>query len=158
MPNETNIPATPLTRLEQYWAGILEKIEGDGNPNYVETIKGTLANPWGDVDIVTLASQCLTNDATVYLLVDGTAIGMPEVELNLQRGGISAGIPFGAVGLHTTGDMIYLNGSIIIFKLSTGAVTTAIIHNDGAITDILPYASNISTTITIIHHPLPDTP
>lgn len=45
---ETTLPE-PKTRLERYWKGIYDKAtEGGGsNPNYVETIEGTLANPFG---------------------------------------------------------------------------------------------------------------
>lgn len=153
-----DVPETPMTRLEQYWAGILDKIEGGGNPNYVENIVGTLANPWGDVDIADVVDDCTQQMATIYLLADGTAIGLPEVELNLQRGGItSTEVPFAVAAAHTNNSDIYFNGFLVVFDISTGTATAAVIQNDGDLTNLLPYTSQIPTALSIIHHPLPDT-
>lgn len=128
---------------------------GGGNPNYVEFITGTLANPWGDVDVEAIASQCLTDDATMYLLADATALGMQEIELALQREGITKTlIAFGSVRA-TSGDNVSLDGVLAIFRKDTGAVTDAVAQIAGIVSNLLPYANQITTALTIIHHPLP---
>lgn len=37
-----------------------------GNPNYVETIEGTVASPFGDKDFSQLLSDSLANNITIY--------------------------------------------------------------------------------------------
>ena len=124
-----------------------------GNPNYVETIEGTMANPWGNIDFETIANKCLSNDATMYLFVHGEEAGRSDIELSLQRAGMGSGeIPFGA----TRGNSLEgLGGALAIYDGSTGNAIVTTIEIGGTVTDLSETAEQIPTTLTIVHHPLP---
>lgn len=125
-----------------------------GNPNYVETIEGTLANPWGNIDFATIANKCLSNDATMYLVAHGEEAGLIEIEISLQRAGmVDDEIHFGVIRYDSSTN---LGGALAIYAGPTGNATEAVIEIGGVITDLLEMAEQIPTTLTIIHHPLPD--
>lgn len=144
-----------MTRLEQYWAGILDKIEGGGNPNYVETITGTLANPFDDYNITELAASAnIDNSVNMYLVADATAIGLGVYPLswlkplNDSDNGI---LYFGASYLPLSG-----NNLVADVHYSSTGLSLARIMIGTTISDMSPYAEAIVTTLTIIHHPLPE--
>ena len=45
-----------------------ELSEGNSNPNYIETVEGTLDNPWGSIDYHGLVTACAANNANATLV------------------------------------------------------------------------------------------
>ncbi len=150
MPNETNIPATPLTRLEQYWAGILDKIEGGGggNPNSVETVTGTVGNPFGELAFDELYSGLGNNGVTLILSALGASMmGQTSGSGNILFGTVLFSAPIDAAP--------WIGGSVCYY--ASGEETQldyAKVLQSGVWAD-LPAAT--PTVLTVIHHPLPDT-
>lgn len=158
----------PYNRLERILAG--EDLEptnrleyfakeaaggGGGNPNRVQTITGTLADPWGDLDYQELFDALSNNNASCRLVADLTALGMPNIETLLYANenedapsAYSSGAVIGSSEIYECYQAIwhYVDGDLVRF----GAVLSGVYQN------LLSYASAIPTTITIIWHPLPD--
>jgi len=122
-----------------------------GNPNYVETIEGTLANPWGDIDPATLHQSVLSGDADVRLDIGGPP-GFRHLEIQMS--------PF-------EDSLIYFSGvadspsnveewtALALYYELQGTINRVRLLNDGTVTDMSQYATNLSTVLTIIHHPMP---
>ena len=119
-------------------------IEEGGNPNYVETIKGTLANPWGGrfSEIYNMLAD--SNNYTVYMSAYGNKAALvldySVVYWSLWFDDIDAGTP------------------------STATVYTIAYNKNGGM-DSARYLQGTSwsslqstekTVITIIHHPMPE--
>lgn len=122
---------------------------GGGNPNYVETITGTLDNPFGEHSIAELMQKVEKGDASI--------------KLELSFGGMT-----GSVLLDSDG---YLYGGYAAFSVSgdQGTVSSAFRLDysergievadalmSGTYMNLLSMASQIPTETTIIWHPLPE--
>ena len=149
MPNETQVPSTPLTRLEQYWAGILDKIEGGGggNPNYVETIEGTLANPFGELDFDELYSELGAGGVTLILSALGASM-MGQING-------SGSILFGTVLFAAPIDAAPWIGGSVSYVPGEELLDYAKVLQNGVWVDL---PATTQTVLTVIHHPMPDTP
>lgn len=130
---------------------------GGGNPNYVETITGTLANPWGDKEYAGLIADIDSNAVTAIMVATvpgggGTSLPFSLVTIDSSIRGS------GAFYNYTNLDGPSLNEAFAVTWDDDGTLHYAVITQGGADTDITAYASLATTTLTIIHHPLPDTP
>ena len=125
---------------------------GGGNPNYVETITGTMANPWGSVDPATLQSAIIGNNATALLTVDASALGMGTAYLVATPFALS-NIAFQAVGGY--GSTSNLWSAALVLYGTTGLLSAAMILQNDGVVNVREYAQSISTSLTVIHHPLP---
>lgn len=126
----------------------------DSNPNYVETITGTLANPWGDINVTELFDAIESGAATAYIIDNAIE---QRWKICLQSFG---GNVFGfcgqakpstsgtKVGLINVEYVQYDSAGNLTFCASAGSATT--------LTNITQYADEGTVTLTIIHHPLPD--
>ena len=125
---------------------------GSGNPNYVETITGTLANPWGEKSYSELVDGIVNLDASVTLIVDATSIGYDEYLLSVARGeAIMAGqLPLMSCG-YSDGDW----SAVYAFFTSNGTLYQAMALSNGQTLDMTQYAALLPTTLEIVHHPLP---
>jgi len=120
-------------------------IEEGGNPNYVEAITGTVANPWGGMKISTLRNEIQNNNATAYIDFKD---GMWNIRIFLSY---SAGF-FGGDCLTVFGAA--LSAAYFIQYDNTGAFSVAKkFSSNGTATNI---SNSTATTLTIIHHPLTD--
>lgn len=138
----------------QYW---LSQIEcGGENPNYVETIEGTLANPFGGYNITDLAALAnVDNSVNMYMLVDGAAVGLNAYPLSWLKPLNDSdydSLFFGAANLpgggeNLVGELQYTSAGLSVARIMMG----------DTITDMKPYAESLTTTLTIVHHPLPTT-
>ena len=51
---------------------VVDEVGGGGNPNYVETILGTVANPWGQYSFEQIKNMCSSNNYTLKFNYSGT--------------------------------------------------------------------------------------
>lgn len=122
---------------------------GGGNPNRVETVTGTLANPFGDLDFEGLAAGLTQNSVTIYL----TAMGSTMYG---QKQGST--ILFGTVLFAAAVDQTpYIGGSVTYaYNSQTGvAIDYAKVLPPGGQT-WLDLPTTTPTVLTVIHHPLPE--
>lgn len=125
-----------------------EYVEFRDNPNRVETITGTLAQPFGDYDIDALGRNLYSNDVSIVLQVttqDGTA----TIPLFSQENGIILA-RFG--GLSDT-KIVVVSASWIASGLDYCDMVSGA---NGAyrVTDVKSLASQFPTVATITWHPL----
>ena len=118
---------------------------GGGNPNYVETISGTVANPWGAANYLELIDGISSNELTVAMTIGGTSLNASVIN----------GILFSmALFDLPEGTEPYQGASVFYSILNEGALTIAKANfGTGSGWGDLPSAT--PTTLTIIHHPLP---
>lgn len=136
-------------------------INVDGNPNYVETISGTLGNPWGG-RFAAIRDAVEAGDATAYINLESTK-AYASIE-NIS--GLSAIKQVAFSGLDPTSNVSEWGFTFarFIYDYTDGSVATE--QSDS----YLYKGENTSTgrwggadmqpsapcTLTIIHHPLPD--
>lgn len=122
---------------------------GGGNPNYVQTITGTLDNPFGDVNYSVLASNLYSKSASAYLDIDASALG------------------FGVISSRPSASeqQIYTNGASLRTAVQDSTAFEVAWNSEGFIdgrmlaggnvVDLSSYKNALTTTLTIIWHPLP---
>ena len=142
---DVELPDVPLTREEMYLAEIAANGGGGsgGNPNSVQTITGTAANPWGDVDYAELAEAISNNNASAtigYELGDTILYPRPMVanSSSLWASMLNSGA----------------DGGWTAFYNSSGAITSLKALVSGSPVDYISYAPFVTSTLTIIWHPL----
>lgn len=124
------------------------------NPNSVETIIGTVANPWGNVNPAELAAEIAANNANAIAVWDATAIGLGESSAPLFLSNDLEYIYIRSARIGTSSDYDALD---VAWSTVTGALNeAAVLTSSIGYMDIREYASAITTTITIIHHPIPE--
>lgn len=122
-------------------------IEEGGNPNYVETIEGTVQSPWGGVSVSELVSEIEAGAATAFIEVNNNKVYLSYYpDDGFIGGGVcTSNVIFGG-GLTSA---IYLN-----YYSSNGNKQLAKTYtSNGTVSDI---SNSTVTTLTIIHHPLTD--
>ena len=120
---------------------------GGGNPNYVETITGTLENPWGNVTASDFAAALASNEVSATLQITvgtATALVNPVISGSYLIFSVAA---YGSSGWSVIASAAYL--------VSNGRLLYAFYQQGGTLTDLKSMSESISTTLTIIHHPLP---
>lgn len=158
---------TPITR-DEYFLKKAASGGGGGNPNRVQTVNGTLANPFGTMsteEIEEVVSALPNHDdadtawnATAFLELDGTGIGVGKGYGYLWRFGITSTVSDGLSGSSTS-----MQGYLGIWDFDAENSYSAeelemysIEGGTGTVADMLQYAEYIPTTLTIIWHPLPE--
>lgn len=143
------VAAEKLQKVEDWIAA------GGGNPNMVQTITGTLADPWGDLDHQELFDALSHNNASCRLAVDLTEIAMGSLTTLLFAEEDKTSPDAYSSGASITSSEVYrcyqarwsyIDGDLCAF--------TAVLS--GVYQDLSSYASAIPTTLTIIWHPLPE--
>ncbi len=131
---------------ESFLLGIAAGGGGGGNPNHVETIEGTLANPFGELDFNELYRELSNYGVTLILSAAGS-------ELFGQISG-SHSILFGTVIFAAPDDSApWFGGSVLYYLLDdTAQLDYAKVLNNGVWVNP-PTA--MQTELRVIHHPLP---
>lgn len=117
-----------------------------GNPNTIQVINATLANPWGSNE---LAEQYQTayesGGASAVLEFDATALGFGILINPIDENTLE--------GCESDGSVAYC----MSFSVGTyrGDINSAVVVVSGTATDMKQYASMIPTTLTIYWHPMP---
>lgn len=135
---------------------IVEILEGGGgNPNMVQTINGTLANPFGDMTQAewgAFQDAYYTGNASATLELDATVLGLDDpVYLVLNPWSNEA---------HFETCTIAEDGAACAEVSYLGAypvtLNVARYYYEGTVMDFTAYASAIPTTLAIYWHPMPD--
>lgn len=128
-----------------------EYVEFENNPNSVQTVVGTAADPWGDIDFETLCEALYTNNASAKLVVEQNQITGSAKTLHLT-GNENHNLISGEKGSTTPSAYFVLYGewvSIGVSHLYTNSTSTGFV--DGT-----AHASMLPTTLTVVWHPLPE--
>ena len=145
---------TPGNTNEQILRLALDDLEGV-NPNYEETIEGTLENPWGSVDVAKLHDAIVNQNATIILSANVSIIMGYDYTL------------IGYVDDYYLDDTLNMNGANVgldgntmayecIWTTSGGYLVDAKAYMVGTVVNLMDKASEISTNIKIVWHPLPE--
>lgn len=142
-------------------------VSGGGNPNHVETITGTLENPWGDLSYTSLVHAIQSKEVTTLLSVvlpDDSAWIFPLIprmwdnptDLALIA---SAAYPAGFL------PQVTMMGGCVVYEQYSGetsphcaAIVVSSPDTNYQWVNLIEQMSQLPATLTIIHHPLPDTP
>lgn len=129
---------------------------GGGNLNYIETVAGTLANPWGEYTASDLFSKARSGNLTMYITADVQYSQSGSVETATVMFFPVSGAPtFGFIKPSIAASL--LNFARITYSL-TGALNRAVagnINTNAQTQELLTVSSDTACTLTIIHHPLP---
>lgn len=121
------------------------------NSNKVVTVTGTMADPWGDLDVAEL--QAGINDNSLTIWMTASLGGQTTVPICPRKANDGAMI-FSSV--------IIRNGSIFDglsaeYATQDGhAIKIYGIGEGGELTDYMAFANQITTELTVIYHPLPE--
>ena len=122
------------------------------NPNSIEIYTGTLDDPWGDLDLDGLLAQVNSGDVTMRMEIDGS-------ELGLGTGNVFCSPffddSFNFQGTGLFGSTVAAWYSAVASYTDEGVFNEAYLLSDGTATDITEYASSITTTLTVMRHPMP---
>lgn len=125
---------------------------GGGNPNYVETITGTLANPFGSMtsgELKTLIQNVANGSATAILRISNmiNMVLVPNESNGLYFVGITNfdSTEFDGYLFEYDGSNMNRYGGYCYFDISSDSVSG----------DITSLPGSKQTTLTVIHHPLP---
>lgn len=146
-PVNKNNHARIISELADNWTGGSGG-GGGSNPNTVQTITGTLANPFGSVDADTLGPALDSMNASATFVADASALGAGTV---IARLGGNSDTIWG------NGASFDISDSVSAFGLtwvSSGSLVFAKMFSGGNVIDISTYASMIPTTLTVVWHPL----
>ena len=124
-----------------------------GNPNSVQVITGTLANPFGDVDLEELETAFDNGGASMTIIVDATVIGQGVFPRAVMNWTSEYSFTLSSVRGYTTE---LVSAALVIWDSDTGNVSVATMYSGATGTDILSYAASIPTTLTIYWHPMPE--
>ena len=131
-------------------SGMLDE-SGGGNPNKVETYEGTVANLWNDINRNELATALENHEVSVYLEIDASAL----------NAGIITSRPFAnntyiyTNGANVSNSLINFSAYGIQWDITTGNISYAYMLINERVVDISSYADTLTTSMTIVWHPLP---
>lgn len=133
--------------IESFLLGIAAGgVGGGGNPNYVETVEGTLANPFGELNIEELFSGLANNGLTLILLALGSSlVGQISGHNNITFGTVIFSDP--------TDSTPWLGGSVSYYLPDdTVRLGYAKVCQNSVWIDV---PATTQSVLTVIHHPLP---
>lgn len=127
------------------------------NPNYVETISGTLGNPWGDNTAADLYEGARTGNLTMYITADVSYSQSMQAETATMMFFPISGLPtFGFTKPGVTGSAIYFARLTYSPVGSVGRAVAGNIDTVASTQELSILSWETPCTLTIIHHPLPD--
>ena len=144
-----NVLEPAQSREEALLLQILDQGGGSGgNPNSVQTITGTAANPWGDVDYEELAEAVYNKNATVTIGYElGYTILSPRP---MVANRVSAHETVLWASMLNSG----ADGGWTAAYNSSGGISSMKALVSGSPVDYIAYASATTSTLIIIWHPL----
>lgn len=131
---------------------MVDAVVADHNPNYTETVTGTLANPWKNYNVNTLWQQRENNNITLIIEIDASAIVGNKFKISLGWDGSR----LLASGASYTSAVSYFDFEAV-WSNTTGTLISAYGNINGTVTDYSALADQIPAILTVIYHPLPTT-
>lgn len=135
----------PLSRAE----GLVgQSKSGGGNPNQVQTITGTYANPWGEVGRDAIANAIANHSATAYISVASMEVALAVSAMEDGAYGIAA-------SSCSVGPNVYPYLAFMFLWTPDGFTATEVSKETGKGVNVTQDMSEGECTLTIIWHPLP---
>lgn len=131
------------------YSSVTVEVEG-GVTNTKKVVTGTLADPFGDIDVADLCSKLQTMDATAYLSVNASSLGQGTLESRPYAD--STRFRTNAATMSNTVANTKAYG--FDWNISSKELTFANVQNNNQMLDIMSYASGLTTTLTVIYHPI----
>lgn len=135
---------------------------GGGNPNYIETITGTLANPWGDINYGALVHEIQLRNVTALLttiLPNGTAWIIPILPYKWHDTSVLT-LVASAASPAAAGTPIPMFGGCVIYDADPNPhlvqIIASLADTNYQWADATSQLSQLPTTLTVIYHPLTD--
>lgn len=132
---------------------------GGGNPNYVETITGTLENPWGTHTFSDIKAALSSNNITAYIVDD--LLPNERIYLEASADGVSGFT--GSFHISTQSSVVIVDREIEYVAYDNNGACIAIFSILGTtsqyamtVDDYTADASGAACTLYLIHHPLPE--
>ena len=120
---------------------------GGGNPNYVQTITGTLADPWGDVGFEAIRVALATGNASAKMHIQSDVLNLDSWLFLTAAVNITA-----SCGHVDTTNYYAFTGT---FRTGGVAPTLYLQSKNAGFVDGSQYASIINSTLEITWHPMP---
>lgn len=119
--------------------------------NYSEVINGTADAPFGDYTVMDLAEELVGGNISIFARIDASALGIQDPII---------GPIYSSLGT----DMLIMDGASFISGPTLSRAYDAqwysdgssklFMYNSGITTDATAYMSAITSTVTILHHPM----
>ena len=124
-----------------------------GTPVEVEVITGTLADPFGGMYAASIATAIRAKNATVYLELDASAIGVATpLKLIGNPYNLSTLSFYAVYGVSANGT----NCTEVAYLTSDNSLTEAVGLMGGQYMDVSAYATLVTSKLTYVTHPLPE--
>ena len=131
---------------------------GGGNPNYVETITGTIANPWGSHAFGDIKAALTSNAITAYIVDD--LLHGARIYLEASADDLSGFT--GSFHISTQSSVVIVDREIEYVAYDNNGACIALFgilgttsQNAMTLDDYTEDAAGAACTLVIIHHPLP---
>lgn len=142
--------------VKNNWSRIIDSMAtnwpeggGGGNPNLVETITGTFANPFGDYNIADLGTWLLNNEVSIVLKVT-TQAGVATIPLfSTSERSITARFGYASDSELIVVSAYWISTGLDYCDMAQGANGSYVVES------VKSMASQFPTVATIIWHPLP---
>lgn len=126
---------------------------GGSSVNSVVTVTGTVAEPFGSIDPAELHTAITSNNATALMEIDATAIGYSNTLYLFAQPANRSFLDFQAVGGMSNSGCTCADAS---YSKTTGDLIAVAALTQGVYSLLTDYAALLTTTLTVIYHPLPD--
>ena len=127
------------------------------SPNHVETISGTLSNPWGENTPLDLFAVARNGSLTMYIETSVTYSASVAAETATMMFFPISGLPtFGFTKPGISAATIYFARCAYNNSGSLGRAVAGNINTSSKSQELITLSGDTPCTLTIIHHPLPD--
>lgn len=120
------------------------------NPNNVVTVTGTMANPWGNLDVAELIAAIKADNATAYINFTFNGTTFSKVYVRVVQGDHFFVSLFGSAGTLQT------CAGFSAEYTSEGAIETCYSLAGGVVLNLTSQASELTIELVVIYHPLPE--
>ena len=128
---------------------MIENGGSSSNPNSIQVVTGTADSIFADVDYSKLCQAVYNKNATVYCECDGSVLGAGIIKTYFKSDEIILYADGGSVSAANN-----MTQAFEISYSSNGTLDFYLMGQNSTITNLISYASQIPTTLTIIWHPV----
>ena len=128
---------------------MIENNSSGSNQNSIQVITSTADAIFADVDYPKLCQAIYNNNATALCESDGSVVGAGNTKFYFKSTGITLYADGGSINTSNNITMAFYVGFGI-----TGVLADYKMGQNGTVTDLISYANQIPTTLTIVWHPV----